>query len=181
MAGDEAKVKLQSSRGRTWLNITPKEFLTPDFLNKVGAYLLDSVIYEGKKDLARQGNSPTPRGRPEGLPVTERFWRSFSYEVRGSMISISSDWVTISQLTQGRASFNMDWLRHSESVPRVPFAGRGGTVLIRSTPGKMQDSWVHPGFRRHTFVSRGFEKGKKKYFEMMKARIREVLGKTPPL
>ena len=55
----------------------------------------------------------------------------------------------------------MEWLTRAEGVSRVPMAGdQPGTVLIKSTPGSLQGPWIHPGFRKHNFVRRGYEKAK---------------------
>ena len=81
----KGKATIQRSAGKTWGALNNRDFLTPDFMSKLGRCLVSSIIMEAKKDLARQGNKPTPPGEKEGIPNTERFFESFSYTVLEAM------------------------------------------------------------------------------------------------
>ena len=173
-------VKLKMTRGKTWVGLKQEDFLTPEFMEKLGGFLVDSIIYEARKDLAKQGGKPTERGVAEGIPASERFFKSFRYEVKGNSIEIYSDWEWIEQITEGRNEFSMEWLTQQRGVSRVPMAGKQpGTVLIKSTPGGSQQPWIHPGFRKHNFIRRGYEKARRKFEQELKTQINKVLKKTP--
>ena len=185
---DPQRSRVRSVYGRVWAKPAQKKLVPKKTLEQIAQVILDSIILEGKKDLAKQGMKPTPRGQQEGLPVTEKFWRSFGFEIKGeATIEIYSTWITIDQLLEGRARFDMDWLRRtgdslssrgpSQGVGRVPMKDSQGRVIFRSTPGFGQDSWVHPGFRKHHFVERGIKKARAKTKEMLERQVIESLAK----
>jgi hypothetical protein len=172
--------KLKQTRGKTWVGLKQEDFLTPPFMEKLGGFLLGAILLEARKDFAKQGGRPTPEGVPEGIPASEKFFQSFSYKVDGNTIEIHSTWPWIEQITEGRKSYPMEWLTQVEGVSRVPMAGKQpGTVLIRSTPGLMQKPWVHPGFRKHNFLRRGYEKARRKFALELEKQVGNILKKTP--
>lgn len=178
MAAPRRRSTVRSVYGGVWAKPQHKKLVPKKTLEQIAQVILDSIIMEGKKDLAKQGNRPTPPGKPEGLPVTEAFWRSFGWEIKGqTTIQIYSTWLTIDQILEGRARFDMDWLRQTEGVRVVPMKDRQGRVIFRSTPGFGQDSWVHPGFRRQHFVERGVKKARAKTKEMLERQVIESLAK----
>ena len=178
MAFEGIPKRVRSVYGKVWVAHDQKKLVPKKTLEDIAKVILDSIIMEGKKDLAKQGNHATPPGKPEGLPVTERCWKSFSYQIkRDSVIEILSSWPVIDQLLEGRARFDMDWLTQSAGVRRVPMKGPRGSVLWRSPPGFGQDNWTHPGFRKHTFVERGIRKARAKTKEMLEKQVIESLVK----
>jgi len=174
-----SNVKLKRSYGKTWVGLKNTDFLTPKFMDRLGGYLVDAIVYEARKDLAKQGNARTPVGEAEGIPASEKFFRSFSYEVNGVSLEVSSDWPWISQIIEGRRPYPMEWLTQQEGLRRVPMPGPGGTVLIKTTPSQKRDAWIHPGFKKHNFVRRGYEKARRKFAEELDKQIATVLKKTP--
>lgn len=175
-------VKIKKTYGKTWVGLEQEDFLTPKFLDKLGGFLVDAIVFEARKDLAKQGGKPTPVGTPEGIPASENFFKSFRYEVNGTSIEVYSDWPWIDQILEGRREYPMEWLTQREGVSRVPMPGKQpGTVLIRSTPGRMQKPWIHPGFRKHNFVRRGYEKARRKFEAELNKQVANVLKKTPIL
>lgn len=176
----KTSVKIKKTQGKTWVGLDQEDFLTPDFMERLGGFLLDAVVYEARKDLAKQGGKPTPEGAPEGIPASERFFDSFAYQVKGNSIEIHSSWPWIEQITQGRKEYPMEWLTRGAGVSRVPMAGKQpGTVLIKSTPATTQPPWIHPGFRKNNFVRRGYEKARRKFERELKTQIEKILKKTP--
>lgn len=174
-----ANVKIKKTYGKTWVGLKNTDFLTPEFMKRLGDYLVDAIVYEARKDLAKQGNARTPRGEAEGIPADEKFFRSFSHKVDGTKIEVSSDWPWILQILEGRPPYPMEWLTQEEGVPRVPMPGPGGTVLIRTTPAQKQNAWIHPGFRKHNFVRRGYDKARRKFKDELDKQIAKVLKNTP--
>jgi len=177
---DKSSVKIKTTRGKTWVGLKQEDLLTPDFMRKLGGFLLDAVVFEARKDLAKQGGKPTPRGVAEGIPASEDFFQSFSYEIKGNSIEIHSDWPWIEQITEGRRPYPMEWLTRAEGVTRVPMAGKQpGTVLIKSTPSVMDGPWIHPGFHKHNFLRRGYEKARRKFAKELESQFEKILKKTP--
>lgn len=178
----KTSVKLKRTHGKTWVGLKQEDFLTPAFMERLGGFLLDAVVFEARKDLAKQGGKPTPQGAPEGIPVSENFFKSFSYKVNGTSVEIHSTWPWIEQITEGRREYPMEWLTRTEGVTRVPMAGKQpGTVLIKSTPGTTQKAWIHPGFKKHNFLRRGYEKARRKFEQELNKQVETVLKKTPIL
>jgi hypothetical protein len=181
MAG-KSSVKIKKTHGKTWVGLKQEDFLTPDFMKRLGGFLLDAIIFEARKDLAKQGGKPTPEGAPEGIPASEKFFESFSYKVDGTSIEIHSTWPWIEQITEGRKAYPMEWLTRNEGVSRVPMGGKQpGTVLIKSTPSRLNGPWIHPGFRKNNFLRRGYEKARRKFEQELNKQVEKILKKTPVL
>lgn len=146
-----------------------KETLPRHVMDRLGRVLLDSVLHELRKELAEQGNRSTPAGMPEGLPVSPRFLSSFKYELDMSkgLIQIVSTWPWIDQIVEGRPPYPLEWLTQEAGVPVVPMKDRTGRVLFRTTPEFREDAWEHPGWKKHTFVSKGVERALPKLQQVM--------------
>lgn len=174
-----AGIKIKKTRGKTWVGLEQADFLTPDFMDRLGGFLRDAIVFEARKDLAKQGGRRTPEGDPEGIPASEKFFKSFRYEVKGNTVEIYSDWPWIDQILEGRRPYPMEWLTQQEGVSRVPMPGPKGTVLIRTTPATPREAWIHPGFRKHNFVRRGYEKARRKMEQELEKQVEKILKKTP--
>lgn len=179
--------------GKPWSEIIGSIETSRPFLKEVGKILVEAVVKEARKDLAKQGNRPTPRGKAEGIPASEKFFKSFSYRITGSnSVEIVSDWEWIDQILEGRSPYKMTWMRqvsmpnaggvaplHSKTRKR-PASGPArkppGKVVYRTTPGKWQRNWIHPGFAKHNFVDRAFRKAKLNVDEAMRKRLEKALG-----
>jgi hypothetical protein len=176
----KSSVKIKKTHGKTWVGLKQEDFLTPAFMKKLGGFLLDAIVFEARKDLAKQGGKPTPEGAPEGIPASERFFQSFSYKIKKNSIEIHSDWPWIEQIIEGRKPYPMEWLTRSEGISRVPMAGKQpGTVLIKSTPSNLSGPWIHPGFRKNNFLRRGYEKARRKFARELEKQFEKILKKTP--
>ena len=178
----KGETTIKRSPGKTWGGLKNQDFLTPEFMNKLGRLLVRSIITEAKKDLARQGNKPTPPGEKEGIPNTERFFDSFSYSITvDNKIKVISSWPWINQIVEGRQSFSMDWLTKNNGVKNVPMrSGNQRTTVIVGTPTG-DNVWVHPGFRKHTFIQRGYETALRGFKKELKGQVLKTLRKTRPL
>jgi len=176
------EVKLRRTSGKTWAKLRDEDLLTKDFLKVVGESLLKAVVFEARKDLAKQGGRPTPPGVPEGIPASEDFFKSFSYRVEGQRVLLVSTWPFIEQITEGRREYPMTWLTQQEGVSKVPMKGsRPGTVVIKSTPTSPSNAWIHPGFRKHNFIRRGYERARREMDKLLADQVGKVLSKTPIL
>lgn len=155
--------------------------MTPELLKRLGKALVDSVVVEAKKDLVKQGRSPTPRGEPEGLPTSDSFFDSFGFRISGkSTIEITSTWPWVEQHVEGRKPYKMTWATRSQGVYRVPMAQPNGTVIVRFAPLRTADAWIHPGFARHTFLQRGVRKGRKAMAQMVLEEVQQMLAEGNP-
>lgn len=166
--------KIRMTRGTTWATAKSEDFVTPEFLKEIGTLLVDCVVFEAKKDLAKQGNHPTAQGMPEGIPNTPKFFDSFSYEIDDQTVVLYSSWPQIDQIVEGRKPYPMSWLLKREGLSRIPMKGPKGTVLIKTVPSSPTNVWIHPGFFKHNFVRRGYERARKQ----MSAKFAEQVQKT---
>jgi len=172
--------RIKKTSGKTWATMKDGDFVDEKFLRRIGDLLVESIVFEAGKDFAKQGNKPTPPGQAEGVPRSLSFFDSFHYRLgRGQTVEVYSTWPWIDQIIEGRRPYPMDWLTQQAGVSRVPMKGPGGTVLIKTTPAGTQDAWIHPGFRKHNFVRRGYERARRQMDEMIKKQVVKVLAGMP--
>jgi len=183
--------------GKPWTEIIKDAQANPEFLNEVGKILVKFIIKEARKDLARQGNKATARGKPEGIPASEKFFESWSFHLVGrSTIEILSTWPWVEQIVEGRSPYKMTWMRQSGMPPANaggvaplfsktrsrPASGPArrppGKVMYRTTPGKFQRNWIHPGFAKHNFIERAARKAKTDIDEALRTRLGKALSKS---
>ena len=165
--------------GKPWSRMAGGVPLTKELLHRLGKVLVDSVVAEAKKDLAKKG-IPS-RGSPVGLPDEESFLESFGYRISGeSTIEITSTWPWIEQHVEGRDPYRMTWLTRGKGVYKVPIVKRDGTVIIRTTPLSTNNAWIHPGFARHTFLERGVRKGREAMAQLVMEEVWEQLSVGDP-
>ena len=145
--------------------------LKKKLLRKMGRSLVDHIIYEGRKDLARAGKSA--RGKPvaDGGGLGESFFKTVKYRIKGdSTIEVYSNWKWLESLIQGMPKSKMTSLVASRN-PRLwrngkngkvrktlPIKNGRGGVVFRVAPLNLEDAWVHPGISKHTFWDRGVKK-----------------------
>lgn len=166
--------------GKPWSRMVGQPIvLDANILNQLGQAIVDAVVAEARKDFAKQGKAPRIEGtkKPEGLPDTESFFRSFSYRISGkSTVELLCSWPYIDQITEGRGPYPMPWLTRDRGVNTVPIL-KDGVVVFRTTPLKISDAWIHPGFARHTFIQRGVRKGREAMSKIMAEAATKVLMK----
>lgn len=146
--------------GKPWSKLAHEPIpITRDVLERLGAAIVDAIVTEGKKDLAREGHAQ--RGQPEGLPNTKRFFDSFGYRISGrSTVEVTCSWPYINQIIEGRDPAPMQKLTLARGGDVVPITTGPGVVIFRVVPPKLTDAWVHPGFVKHNFVKRGVAAGR---------------------
>lgn len=169
--------------------------LSPNQMKLAGEIILDSIKKEINRDIALI-LAVRPAGQPVSLPKTARFAESFKVIVTGSLINITSDWPTAVAHTtdadqmdvesdtkpQPSAPIPMIWLTRP-AVPYARIVRSDGEVIVRTTPDPRQGDkpWIHPGFKKYTFLERGIRKGRKLAIEELAASILENLLKTHDL
>jgi hypothetical protein len=141
-------------------------------LKRFGELMVKYVVEEARKSA----------GRSSSIPKTERFFKSFSYQIKGACtVQITSTWPWIDTLVKGAADgasakvgkpFRMEWLTKEAGVHAVPMFDEQGRVVVRAAPLTKKDAWIHPGIARHTFIRRGVEKAKE---EFAKSFCKEIL------
>jgi len=189
------EIRLKKTSGKTWSNLTSDDIITPAVLKEIGEILVESIVREAGKDFAKQGNKPTPRGVPEGIPRSARFFDSFKYRIDGEFVEIYSDWDTYLNSRhdakinssnsvaaaisdgKGRKSFEMKGVRRPP-WKRVMVVN-SGTMGYRMAPGEDQAPWIHPGFQKNTFVKRGYQNALRKVNKVVFDAAAKVLKNTP--
>lgn len=172
---------VRSVYGTPWSRMAGNVPLSRRVMNKLGRILIQEIVREGKKDFAKQGRKATPIGKPEGIPKSRNFWKSFSFKIRGNKtIEISSDWEWIEQILEGRDPYPMPWLTQERGVYRVPMKQPNGTVIVRVSPAKVSEAWIHPGFAKHGFVERGIKKGREKAAKIIVEEVARKLAQGDP-
>jgi hypothetical protein len=159
--------------------------LTRAQLKRCADIILKSVHAEIKKDMAkiaglRVGDDPVP------LPRTDKFVKSFRVRIKGkSTIEVYSDWPTASSHTTKLKSNFIENKRPDTSAPMemwwlvrnirpvATITQKDGTVVLRTTPDVLrgEDYWIHPGFRKYTFLERGLRKGRIQAAEELAAEL----------
>ncbi len=147
--------------------------LEREVFHKIGKILVESVVTEARKDFAKQRKVPKA---PVGIPDTEDFFKSFSYQVVGkSTVEVVSTWPFIKQITEGRDPFRMDWLTQQNGVNVVPLIDKTGQVIFRMAPLNLGHAWIHPGFAKHTFIQRGIRKGREQAMRILAEEARKAV------
>lgn len=164
--------------------------LTLEQVHGIGEIILEQIREEIKID-TRKASAFRGEGEPVPLPKTKRFAESFKFHVSGKRtLEFTSDWPTAQAHTIGRdrdlnldaknksntSSFPMWWLVQPQ-VPWARIVRSDGSVIVVATPNPLEGDalWVHPGFRRYSFLERGIRKGKQRALE---ALAMDVLAHT---
>ena len=149
-------------------------------VEQIAKTIVEQIREEIKVDTAK-AMGLGGRGQPVPIPQTAKFAESFNYKITGAKtIEITSDWPTAEAHTIGKRGeleldaknksntppFPMTWLT-SPKVPYAQIVQDNGRVVVRTTPDptKGKAFWIHPGFRRYSFLERGIQKGKQKALE----------------
>lgn len=183
MPDSGVKTRVKGAYGKPWSKMVGDKIpINRYILQRLGKAMVDAIVEEAKKDFAKQGRSPTPKGQPEGLPDSDNFFESFDYKIVGkSTVVITSTWPWIQETVEGRPPYKMTWLTRSQQVYKVPMPQPNGTVIIRTAPLKMADAWIHPGFARHTFLERGIRRARKEMAKIIGEEAKKMLKKGNPL
>ena len=56
----------------------------------------------------------------------------------------------------------MTWLTQAAGIGVVPIQTPDGNTIMRWAPKTTAEAWIHPGFKRYTFLDRGVKKGREK-------------------
>ena len=184
------QVKLKGAYGKPLSKAAGAKLpMTSDMVDTCADIILKAVKREIRRDIALQAGV-RGKGDPVPIPNSRRFINSFKVRVKGSStIEITSNWPTAqAHTTKLKAGFadnmrpdrsapiEMTWLRRPE-VPYAKIVQADGQIVIRTTPDPNQGDkyWVHPGFRKYTFLERGLRKGKE---EAIKAILEDLLVET---
>lgn len=120
--------RVRGTYGKPWSTMTQIE-VTPDFLHAIGRCMVESMVYEAKKDFAKRGWSEND---PMGGPA---LGESFSYQIRGkSTVELMSTFYGIPELMKGDIpERKMTWLTQEKRGRDT--RERGGKKVIRSVRG----------------------------------------------
>jgi hypothetical protein len=172
-------IKLKTQKGGRSATVNTSQVFDRAFLDEVGKVVRDAIVYEAKRessmDLKKsKGYRPfvsdedqyETDSAPEGIPRSTKFFNSFHWRVIGQKIEVYSTWPWIRQVVEGGDPYKMTWLTKAAGVETVPFTDPMGKVVFRSTPQNDSDAWVHPGFSKHTFIEKGWERARPKVKRM---------------
>jgi hypothetical protein len=170
--------RIRGVYGKPWSQMAREPIpITPQVLNRLGQAIVDAIVQEGKKDLAREKS-----GKQEGLPHSKRFFDSFGYRISGkSTVEVTCTWPTIAQIIEGSPPGQMQKLTLALGGDVVPIKTGPSTVIFRVVPPKLADAWIHPGFSRHNFIKRGIDRGRKEMMAVIIQEATEYLFSGDPL
>lgn len=159
--------------------------LKKKLLEKLGRSLVDHIIFEGRKDLARAGKSPRGKPIPNGGGLGEGFFSTVKYRIKGkSTIEVYSDWKWLESLIKGMPKTKMSSLvanrntnlwrngKNGKVRKTLPISDGKGGVVFRVAPLNLEDAWVHPGISKHTFWDRGVRKWRRNASKIISDFIR---------
>lgn len=158
----KSKVSIRGTRKSTIKQGYKIEFSASE-VKEIADILLASVHREILKDIAK--TSGIKGGGPVPIPDSKSFVDSFKVRISGNMIEIYSDWPTADAHLnkQDKGPFPMTWLSRPDlSYARI--TTQDGLSLVRSTPSS-PNFWVHPGFKKYSFLERGVRKGQEEAYE----------------
>ena len=149
--------------------------ITLEHMHFIAEVIVKQVREEIRKD-AQKARGFRKEGDPVPLPLSPKFAESFTYKIKGKKtIEIVSDWPTAADHTktpQDRSDvapgYKMTWLTR-DKIPYAKIVQSDGQVVVRTTPDVNAGDayWVHPGFKRYSFLERGIRKGKIKAIELL--------------
>lgn len=139
-------------------------------LERFGRTLVRYVVEEAKKDAQKSSF----------IPANKEFYDSFTYRVNpDGSVTVSSNWPWVDLLVVGSRPYPMKWLTKAQGVAKVPFMGKDGQLLIRSTPLTTDKAWIHPAIARHTFIQRAFDRAREEFMaDVADKALRAILGKV---
>jgi hypothetical protein len=166
--------RIRGVYGGAWAKLIAGDYTPgPKVLDRLGRRLVEEVINEARKDLARRSQGTDTR---VGLPDTEKFFQSFSYRVKGSVVEVMCNWPTIDALMEGRSPFPMTWLTRDKVPGPIPIHDPTGKIIFRMAPKNPGEAWIHPGFEKHNFVRRGIEKARAEMAVVLKDDLEAFLN-----
>ena len=180
MADDFVRVK--GVYATPWSKLTGQKVeITPAIMLKLGQACLDGVKYEVRRAVALAANAGG-RGKPIPLPNSQEFVESFQFKIRGNKtVEILTNWPFAKAWEDGTEPFEMTWLKQPK-VKVVPIITHQGETILRTAPLQTEKAWIHPGFARYNFLSKGLQRGRENAAEIVRQEIViPLLMKTSPL
>lgn len=138
------------------LGVPPERSIKPSRkrLDDFGRTLLRYIAEEAKKDAALSSS----------VPSDPDFYTSFTYQIVGDSVVVSSTWPWLERLVEGtKGPYPMKWLTAQAGVKKVPIRDKNGNLVIRSTPLTTDKAWIHPGIAEHTFIQRAFDRAQDEF------------------
>lgn len=123
------------------------EALKTQALERAGKLAVEAV----QKEIRRASWNKTPKD----------LINSFSYEVKGSTMILSSTHPAVQYLNKGVKPHQMIYLEHAKRP--IPIITERGEVIYRQPSGQSLrggNGWQHPGIKGKHFLDRGVEKAK---------------------
>lgn len=199
-------VRVRGVYGTPWSKLAKGVTLSPKVLNELGACLVKIISDEARKDFAKRGwSGKDPMGGP---PIWDSFKHELLG--KSTVVITSSFYGIDALTTEGVASHRMEWLtqERKDQFPSsykrtpgekrrkmkrggrvskgqrlpliVPVRTKGGTVVFRTAPFKINDAWIHPGIAKFTFMQRAIDKGRKACAQLIGEEIIRQFAEGDP-
>lgn len=127
--------------------------ITKDILVIFGEELIKGIKESAKK----------ASGRGLGIPKSENFYDSFSYEItKGGRIKILSSWNWVRKYLMSKSPYQINVFRKPGENKIVPLKTKSGDVIFRQAPLYGTKGWVHPAIARFNFIDEGIKIGERR-------------------
>lgn len=179
---DDGYVRVKGVYGTPWSKLAGKKVeVTPVVMQKLADAVLEGVRYEIRRALAL-GANVGGRGRPIPLPNAAGFLESFQVKIRGAKtVEVSTNWPFAKAWDEGKEAFEMTWLKQPK-VKVVPIITSSGETILRTAPLQTENAWIHPGFAKYNFLSKGIARGRKNAADIVREElILPLLKQSSPL
>lgn len=160
--------KVRSVYGKPLLSDLPEsnrvESVKQEALERVGKAAIKAI----QKEIRRSSWNRSPRN----------LLNSFTYEVKGSSVRISSDHPATEYLNRGVKPHQMTYLTKAERP--IPIITETGELIFRyATDQSMRDGkWQHPGFKGKHFLERGVEAAREEVKSELASAYKKLLAEA---
>ena len=178
----EDYVRVRGVYATPWSKLTGQKVqITPVIMQRLGDAVLKGVKTEIRRAVAMAANAGG-RGKPIPLPNSSEFVESFQFKIRGAKtVEIVTNWPFAKAWEDGKEPYEMTWLKQPK-VKIVPIITHEGQTILRTAPLQTEDAWIHPGFARYNFLSKGIKRGRENAAEIVRNEIiLPLLKKSSPL
>jgi hypothetical protein len=144
--------------------------ITPRIMQLLGQAVLDGVRQEVRRAVALGANLKG-RGKPQPLPNSAEFVESFQFRISGARtVEIVTNWPFAKAWEEGKEPYEMKWLMQPK-VKIVPIITSTGETILRTAPLQTEMAWIHPGFAKYNFLSKGIARGRKKAATIVREQV----------
>ena len=178
----EDYIRVRGVYGTPWSKLAGQTVeINPRIMQLLGKAVLKGVQDEVRRAVALAANLKG-KGKPQPLPQSAEFIESFQFRIRGSRtVEIVTNWPFAKAWEEGKEPYEMKWLMQPK-VKIVPIITSTGETILRTAPLQTEQAWIHPGFAKYNFLSKGITRGRKNAADIVREQvIIPLLMKSSPL